>query len=42
MGEGGSAYAQERSLWVTESADISGGDVSGLPYLFGGENGFPF
>ena len=27
MGEGGSAYAQERSLWVTESADISGGDV---------------
>lgn len=43
MGDGGSVPAQEQSLWVTgERADISGRDVSGLPCLFGGDNGFPF
>ena len=35
-------FMRKNGLWVTESADISGRDVSGLPYLFGGENGFPF
>ena len=43
LGEGGSVYAQEQSLWVTgERAEINGREVSGLPYLFGGDNGIPF